>query len=296
MSDTATGNAGEKKRFDRDSIRNTLVVAIGLSLVCSVLVASTAVLLKPRQERNEELFRQRIVLEVASLMEPGADVSEIFSTIESRMIDLETGEYVDTVDPATFDAGAAAGDPELGVAIPANLDIANIKRRARYAPVFLVRDESGIAQIILPVYGSGLWATMYGYLALENDGVTIAGLRFYDHGETPGLGDQIDRPDWRRLWVGKKVRDQGGEPRIEVIRGRVQGDGSSDDSRFQIDEMSGATLTQGDGSSDDSRFQVDGISGATLTGRGVTNLVRYWTGPHGFGPYLQQFPLSDDAS
>lgn len=274
MPDIETGNAGEKKRFDRDSVHNTLVVAIGLSLVCSVLVASTAVLLKPRQERNEELFRQRIVLEVASLMEPGADVSETFSTIESRIIDLETGEYVDTVDPATFDAIAAAGNPELGVAIPANLDIANIKRRARYAPVFLVRDERGIAQIILPVYGSGLWATMYGYLALENDGVTIAGLRFYDHGETPGLGDQIDRPDWRQLWVGKKIKDPGGDVRIEVIRGVVQADSGSGDDRFQI----------------------DGMSGATLTGRGVTNLVRYWTGPHGFGPYLQQFPLSDDES
>ena len=270
MSDTA----GEKKRFDRDSVRNTLTVAIGISLVCSILVASTAVLLKPRQERNEELYRQRIILEVASLMEPGGDVGELFATMESRIVDLETGDYVDSIDPDSFDANAAAGDPELGVAIPADVDIANVKRRARFAPVYLVRDGSSIEQIILPVYGSGLWATMYGYLALESDGVTIAGLRFYAHGETPGLGDQIDRPEWLDLWVGKKVRDPGGPVRIEVIRGVVQADGDSGDSQFQI----------------------DGMSGATLTGRGVTNLVRYWTGQHGFGPYLQQFPLSADAS
>jgi Na+-transporting NADH:ubiquinone oxidoreductase subunit C len=274
MSDTATGNAGEKKRFNRDSVRNTLTVAIGLSLICSILVASTAVMLKPRQDRNEELYRQRIILEVASLMEPGADIGELFSTIESRMVDLETGEYIDSMDPNTFDANAAAGDPETGIAIPADMDIANVKRRARYAPVYLVRDGSTIEQIILPVYGSGLWATMYGYLALENNGVTIAGLRFYAHGETPGLGDQIDRPDWRDLWIGKQLGDPGGDPRIEVIRGVVPDDGGSGDSRFQI----------------------DGMSGATLTGRGVTNLVRYWTGPHGFGPYLEQFSQSDDAS
>ena len=274
MSDTATGNAGEKKRFDRDSVRNTLTVAIGLSLICSILVASTAVMLKPRQDRNEELYRQRIILEVASLMEPGADIGELFSTIESYMVDLETGEYIDSIDPNTFDANAAAGDPETGITIPADMDIANVKRRARYAPVYLVRDGSIIEQIILPVYGSGLWATMYGYLSLENDGVTIAGLRFYAHGETPGLGDQIDRPDWRDLWIGKQLGDPGGDPRIEVIRGVVPDDGGSGDSRFQ----------------------VDGMSGATLTGRGVSNLVRYWTGPHGFGPYLEQFSQTDDAS
>lgn len=274
MSDTASVNPGGKKPFERDSVSNTLIVAIGLSLVCSVLVASTAVLLKPQQERNEELFRQRIILEVASLMEPGADISELFSTIDARMVDLETGDYIDSVDPATFDANAAAGDPELGVPIPADLDIANIKRRARYAPVYMVRDGSSIEQIILPVYGSGLWATMYGYLALENDGVTITGLRFYAHGETPGLGDQIDRDDWRQIWVGKEVSDPDGNVRIEVIRGAVQDDGGTGDSRYQI----------------------DGMSGATLTGRGVTNLVQYWAGPHGFGPYLEQFSQSDDAS
>lgn len=274
MSDTVTGSARGKKPFERDSVRNTLTVAIGLSLICSVLVASTAVLLKPRQERNEEQFRQRIILEVASLLEPGIDIGAVFSSIETRIVDLDTGNYTDSVDPETFDAITAAGDRELGVAIPANLDIGNIKRRARYAPVYLVRDGATIEQIILPVYGSGLWATMYGYLALENDGVTVAGLRFYAHGETPGLGDQIDRARWRQLWVGKKIRDPGGAPQIEVIRGVVQAGGSADDSRFQ----------------------VDGLSGATLTGRGVTNLVRYWTGPHGFGPYLEKLSATGDVS
>jgi Na+-transporting NADH:ubiquinone oxidoreductase subunit C len=34
---------------------------------------------------------------------------------------------------------------------------------------------------------------------------------------------------------------------------------------------------------------IDGLSGATLTGNGVTGLVQYWTGPHGFGPYLKNY-------
>ena len=80
----------DKKEFDRDSISNTLIVAIGLSLVCSIIVSSAAIVLKPVQARNEELFRQQIILDVAGLMEPGADIGQLFEAIETRTVDLET--------------------------------------------------------------------------------------------------------------------------------------------------------------------------------------------------------------
>jgi Na+-transporting NADH:ubiquinone oxidoreductase subunit C len=105
----------------------------------------------------------------------------------------------------------------------------------------------------------------------------VTGLRFYSHAETPGLGDQIDKPDWRQQWVGKTVHGPDGLPRIEVIRGFVQASGTPE-------QLSNA------------KYQIDGLSGATLTGRGVTHLVQYWTGPHGFGPYLNNIWQSDDTS
>ena len=243
----------DKKSFDRDSISNTLIVAVGLSLVCSIIVSSAAIVLKPIQAKNEEAFRQTIILDVAGLMQPGGDVAELFGAIESRMVDLETGDYSDD------------GDPEFNVAIPDDLDIAGIGRRARFVPVYLVKDGDNVEQIILPVYGKGLWSTMLGYLSLAPDGNTIKGLRFYAHAETPGLGDQIDKDPWRALWVGKQVYGSGDEPQIRVVRGPVP---------------SGAANPQ---------HLIDGMSGATLTGNGVSGLVQYWTGPHGFGPYLKNF-------
>jgi Na+-transporting NADH:ubiquinone oxidoreductase subunit C len=243
----------DKKSFDRDSISNTLIVAVGLSLVCSIIVSSAAIVLKPIQAKNEEAFRQKIILDVAGLMQPGGDVAELFGAIESRMVDLETGDYSDE------------GDPELNVAIPDDLDIAGIGQRARFVPVYLVKDGDNVEQIILPVYGKGLWSTMLGYLSLAPDGNTIKGLRFYAHAETPGLGDQIDKDPWRALWVGKQVYGSGDEPQIRVVRGPVP---------------SGAANPQ---------HLIDGMSGATLTGNGVSGLVQYWTGPHGFGPYLKNF-------
>ena len=148
----------DKKEFDRDSISNTLIVAVGLSLVCSIIVSSAAIVLKPVQAKNEELFRKQIILDVAGLMEPDASIDELFESIEPRVVDLETGEYTDAVDPNTFDALAAANDPSLGIQIPADLDIARIGRRAKYAAVYIVRDGEDIEQVILPVYGKGLWS------------------------------------------------------------------------------------------------------------------------------------------
>lgn len=257
-----TENRKESAGQERDSISNTLIVAISLSLVCSLLVASASVLLKPKQLENAERYRQAIILEVAGLYEPGADIASLFAEIEVRMVNLADGLYVDSIDASSFDAQLAARDPDLGISIPEELDLAKIHRRASHAPVYILRANGAIEQVILPVYGAGLWSTMHGYLAVSGDGVTIRGIRFHEHGETPGLGDQIDEARWRAQWSGKQLYDDG-VPRIEVVRGFVQ-------------------------PGVDAIHQIDGISGATLTGRGVTNLVRYWTGPHGFGPYLSK--------
>lgn len=243
----------DKKEFDRDSISNTLIVAIGLSLVCSIIVSSAAIVLKPIQVKNEELFRQQIILDVAGLMEPGADINTLFEAIEPRTVDLATGTY-------TSDA-----DMEATVAIPSELDLAGIGQRAEFIDVYLVTDNGRVDQVILPVYGKGLWSTMLGYLAVAPDGNTIKGLRFYAHGETPGLGDQMDKESWRAQVAGKKIYGDGDEPVIRVIKGLVQ-EGTAD-----------------------SEHMLDGMAGATLTGNGITGLVQYWTGPDGFGPYLKNF-------
>ena len=258
----------KKPRRSRDSIANTLIVAVGVSLVCSVLVSAAAVLLKPAQERNQTLYRQKIVLEVAGLYEDGADVDKLFAGIDARLVDLASGDYSNAADAREFDAVAASNDPSLSVAIPDDADVAGIGRRSMYAPVYIVRDGGAVEQVILPVYGKGLWSTMYGYLAVEPDGVTVRGLQFYEHAETPGLGDQVEKPDWLAQWPGKRLFDDDGAPRIEVVRGQAP-------------------------PGDSAVYQVDGMSGATLTGRGVGNLLQYWIGPHAFGPYLAKLANED---
>jgi len=257
--------------MSNDDPRKILAVAVTLCLVCAVLVSAAAVLLKPLQERNQALAVKRQIVSVAGLAAPGADVEALFREhIETRIVDLDTGDYVEGIDPAGFDPRAAARDPAMSSALDSEADIARIKRRANLAPVYLVHEGGRLKTVILPVHGYGLWSTMYGFLALAGDARTITGITFYEHGETPGLGDAIANPDWQAGFQGKQAYDATGKVRITVVKGGV------------------------DSNSPDARYQVDSIAGATLTSNGVANLLHFWLSDLGFGPYLERLRRTGD--
>ena len=245
-----------------DSVKKTLSVALALCLVCSVLVSGAAVVLKPLQDQNKALDKKKNILEIAGLMEEGKSIDELFSKIETRVIDMATGEYMTDIDAATYDQRKASNDPKQNIQLKKEDDIAGIKRRAKYTSVYLVKDGENIKSIILPVHGYGLWSTLYGFLALENDAKTIVGLGFYQHAETPGLGGEVDNPQWRKKWIGKQVYNEAGDVIIKVIKGHVES------------------------TTPDAESKIDGLSGATLTSRGVENMLHYWLGKQGYTSYL----------
>lgn len=263
-----------------DSLEKTFAIAVALCLVCAVLVSFGAVALKPMQVYNKSLDMKKNILDVAGLLEAGADIDKSFSErIEAKVVDLETGAYVDNVDANAYDQRKAAKDPAQSVAIPKNKDLAHIRVKAKLAKVFLVKDGEKIKSIILPVSGYGLWSTLYGFLSLDADGQTVQSINFYDQAETPGLGGEVVNPKWRALWKGKKVYaeteqhsfDKGsvegadfGEPALHLIKGGV------------------------DNNKPEAIYEVDGLAGATLTSTGVTNLVRYWMSEEGFAKYLNK--------
>jgi len=244
----------------RETIRQTLGVAVGVCIVCSVLVSTASVSLKDRQDRNKRLEKQINILTAAGLLGTGreADVEELFQQIEIRVVDLSRHEFVD-VDPKTLDPAKDAQDPERSIEVQDPR--LGIKRLGKYRPIYLKKTDGKIERVILPVVGKGLWSTMYGFLALGSDMDTIESMAFYDHGETPGLGGEVDNPRWKKSWIGKEAYDDGGNPAIEVVKGQADPNAIHD---------------------------VDGLSGATLTSRGVENLVRFWLGKGGYGPVLQK--------
>ena len=114
-----------------DSKVKTIGVALVLCLVCSIAVSTAAVALKPVQDVNKLLYKKRNILQIAGLEKPGQSVEEAFKQVEAKVVDLQTGQYVEGVDPNTFDARAASVDPKQNVVLTKEQDIASIKRRAK---------------------------------------------------------------------------------------------------------------------------------------------------------------------
>ena len=241
-----------------DSPRKAIFVVLAVCLTASVLVTTSSVLLRPLQKANEERARMARLAGVLT-----GDGEAIDATTRAMVINLETGLPDEMLDATSFDARAAAKDPATSIALPPNRDLALIGRRARHAVVHFLYRNGKLDLIVVPVHGQGFGSTLFGYLGLRGDTQEVMGLTFYEHGETPGLGAMIEHPAWLEQWRGKRVWDLLGEPALGVAEGAV------------------------DPASTDATHLVDGLTGATWTGRGVTNLLRFWLGEDGYGPLLK---------
>ena len=263
---------GEK---DKDSMKNILTISLMVCFACSIVVSSAAVFLKPQREANKDLDRNKNILEAAGLYDKEAtqdlNISLEFEKFEIRVVDLQEKRVLSDVEAAdlgidsrSYDQRKASKNPEMSESLESEEDIASISRRARYSILYLLKEDGDIKKVVLPVHGYGLWSTLYGFVALRGDMNTISGITFYEHGETAGLGGEIDNAGWKAQWAGKKIYNEEGVA-LKVIKGVA------------------------DAGSSDFKYQIDGLSGATLTSRGVENLVTYWMGDEGFGPILDDF-------
>lgn len=236
--------------------------AVILCLVCALGVSSAAVGLRDLQQTNELLFKQKNVLMAAGIMEAGAEitpeeVTAYFENIHERVIDRVSGAALDE-DSSKIDPIKLATDEDASTATPTQFKATQVRRLSNKLLVYEV-NVAGHEGLVLPIHGSGLWSTLFGFIALSPDGMTIKGLTYYAHGETPGLGGEVENPKWRAQWPGKLAVDADGKVLVQVLK---PGLGENPDT------------------------DVDGLSGATITSNGVHNMLQLWLGEHGYGPYL----------
>lgn len=253
----------------KDSPTRALLTVLVTAVVCSFFVSASVVLLRPIQLNNKLLERSGNVLSLTGLLPDDQEVGddellELFKSLDARVVDIDEVDLDTGLDPYTFDSKKAVTDPELSVAIPSGEDIASLGRRSRYKTIYLVWRDDELKRIVLPVRGAGMWSMLYGYIALESDFNTIAGMLFYEQNETPGLGDQIVKPHWQAKWVGKKLYENTDEVLFHISEGPVEAGASG------------------------AEYEVDALTGATVTANAVTALIRYWFGPDGYGPMLRQ--------
>lgn len=241
------------ERPNSDPVKS-IGMAATVAACCALIVSVTAVALRPKIEDNRLAARAG---QMSAMLEGVPGIAELLhgGGIETFVVDLDAGRISDR-DPATFDQNAAAADPDRSIALSPATDLAAISRRENEALVWMVRDKGEVKLLVLPVRGSGYQSTIRAYLALEGDLNTVAAFTVYEQGETPGLGSRVAEAEFSRGWAGKRIAEDG---------------------TIMIDASAGAS----------GPYEVEMISGASVTTYGTVDMVHFWLGQHGFGPFIE---------
>ena len=203
----------------------TLIFTSFTTIILGFLLSFVSTSLKETQEINEEIDIMKNILYSLEFSEEdgswtGEEVKKLFdSSVIQKVVSVD-GEVIENLTPS---------------------EIPTDKMETQF-PLYIKIINNSIDGYAIPISGKGLWSTLYGYFALENDGSTVKGIRFYKHGETPGLGGEVVKDWFTNNFVGKKITDMNGRlVSIQSIKGQV--DTSSPNAYHQVDGISGATMT-----------------------------------------------------
>ena len=203
----------------------TLIFTSFTTIILGFLLSFVSTSLKETQEINEEIDIMKNILYSLEFSEEdgswtGEEVKKLFdSSVIQKVVSVD-GEVIENLTPS---------------------EIPTDKMETQF-PLYIKIINNSIDGYAIPISGKGLWSTLYGYFALENDGSTVKGIRFYKHGETPGLGGEVEKDWFTNNFVGKKITDMNGRlVSIQSIKGQV--DTSSPNAYHQVDGISGATMT-----------------------------------------------------
>lgn len=221
----------------RQSNLYIIIYSAILTVVCGGLLALAAEGLKEKQQYNIDMEQKRNILATVITLNDGDDVNALYSKkVKAFVIDFN-GNIKDGMQPK--DVNVAAEYKKA----PAD----------RLLPVYEFKNESDpnkTDNVVLPVFGYGLWNNIWGFVALKSDYNTIQGVKFQHAGETPGLGARIESDqEVQDRYRGKTIYENGNLVSVSMMKGEGK-DYSSNP------------------------HQVDGMSGATLTAKGVNNMLK----------------------
>jgi len=217
----------------------TLFFVFIVTVVLGTMLSFTKDSVKDLQDQNLKADVQKTILRSLnveeSLLLSNESIEQTFkNSIDAKCVNVE-GEIVEC-----------------------NIEEVDIEKNVDTLPIYIRMDNDKVQGIALPIAGKGLWSTIFGYIALNPDTDSVLGIQFYKHGETPGLGGEVEKkwftdnfvnhpieqPSGEIQYVPKKIRDKSGKIiSIKVVKGGVDYSKSNSASIHQVDGISGATVT-----------------------------------------------------
>lgn len=247
---------------------NTYVTGfvIVITVICALIIATAAVVLKPAQQQQVLANVQMNVLKVSGIEYTPSTLDETYSKhIVTKYVDRKTGDFMQLPEGVRYeDILTSSKYEQYRTTLTSEQNLPGLKDNliSDIQQVFLVKGDNGeVEKVVLPFYGNGLWSVMYGFLAVSVDGNTVKGITYYSQGETPGLGGEVENPLFTAQFVDKQIyAENDPQPKLLLAKGVPA----------------------------DDKHRINALTGATLTSNGVTNQLQFWLGEQGFAKFLEK--------
>ena len=223
--------------MNKESNLYTIIYSIVIVVIVAVMLAYTFETFHPMQAKNMAIDKMRHILMSINKVSSYSDAEKLFEKyiIDSYLVNSQ-GEKV----PGnTFKTELAE-------------ELKKPEAERKY-PVFEALID-GEKKYILSMHGAGLWGPIWGFISLNDDKNTVYCASFDHEGETPGLGDEIEKPHFGHEFIGKKF--------------------------FNAENKFVSIAVVKPGKPAHGQDYVDGISGGTVTSRAVNDMLKSCIGAY----------------
>ena len=220
---------------DFKTIRFALIICLG----CSLVLATAYSVLDPLYKANKKNELRELVLKAC-----GESIYTDKAKTKKKSVTEIEKLFNSKIKFVVLGPNGELADQQDVFKLSESQQFKETNGKKQYYPIYVYTAENGSKKYVTQMSGKGLWSTIKSLVAIDSDLETIAGFEVIGHGETPGLGGEIEKSYFRDPFKGKKLFENGNKLKFEVTKGKAQGN-----------------------------HQVDGLSGATMTCKGVTNLI-----------------------
>ena len=213
--------------MNKQSNTYTILYSAIMVIVVGAVLALVYGALKPKQEENIKIDKMKQMLSAVRIVTESDD----------QVIDTYN-KYIPEAFIINLAGETVSNDKDAAFAI----DMAKEMKKPsseRMLPVYKFVGDDAQVRYIVPLSGAGLWGAIWGYVSIDANGSTLYGAYFSHASETPGLGAEIEKPDFQEQFQDKNLFKDGEFKPVKVMKAGQKPTNGAD----YVDAISGGTIT-----------------------------------------------------